>query len=89
MLSLHEGQKVSRSAIEDEAAKRAPTRGAQTGDCGRIVHFGATDLGTHKGCPYGGFGQVGALSGGPGHPQGVPLRGMPWWKEMSESPKQL
>ena len=54
MLSLHEGQKFSRSAIEGEATKRAPTRGAPTGDLGRMVHVGAAGLGTHKGCPYGG-----------------------------------
>ena len=33
MLSLQEGQKVSRSAIEGEATKRAPTRGAPTVGC--------------------------------------------------------
>ena len=32
--------------------------------------------GTHKGCPYGGVWQGGTFrGGGPGHPQGVPLRG--------------
>ena len=54
----------------------APTRGASTGGLGWLARCRVTGLATHEGCPYGAIGLVGPLRvGGPGHPQGAPLRG--------------
>ena len=54
MLAVCEGYSVSGSSRECEAAKRAHTRGAPTGNGGKVGagRCGAYE-GTHKGCPYG------------------------------------